>query len=61
MGTAAGAKDILDKEPFSRHSGIQKERVIVPWGRASGLGDGVAGSDAPALDGLTSLSSFQNR
>jgi len=50
FGTAAGAKDIRDKEPFSRPGGIQKERVIVPWAGASALGDwGFSGSDAPAF------------
>jgi hypothetical protein len=29
IGTAAGATDILDKEPFYRHGEIQKERVTV--------------------------------
>ena len=24
-------KTLRDKEPFSSHGGIQKERVIVPW------------------------------
>ncbi len=36
-GAAADATDILDKEPFSRHGGIQKERVIVP---GPGVGTG---------------------
>jgi hypothetical protein len=39
IGTAAGATDILDKEPFYRRSGIQKERVIVPWAGALELAE----------------------
>src|SRR5215470_356275 len=58
FGTAAGATDILDKEPFSRRGGIQKERVIVPWAGRRRLGDKVSGFDAPALDGLASLIFF---
>ena len=58
LWTAAGATDILDKEPFSRRGGIQKERVIVPWAGRRRLGDRVSGFDAPALDGLASLIFF---
>jgi hypothetical protein len=60
-GTAAGATDIRSKEPFYRRRGIQKERVIVPWAGRRHWVMGVSGSDAPVLDGLTSLSSFQSR
>src|SRR5262245_11643440 len=40
-------KTLWDKEPFSRHRGIKKERVIVSCDRALELRHG-AGSNAPA-------------
>src|SRR5262245_33256570 len=46
------------KEPFSRHGGIQKERVIVPWTGRRCWVTGVSSSDAAVLDGLTSLIFF---
>ena len=51
-------KTLRDKEPFSRHGGIQKERVIVPWAGRRHWVMGVSGSDAPVLDGLTSFIFF---
>jgi hypothetical protein len=60
LGPLPVLKTLRDKEPFYRHGGIQKERDDCPLGRASGLGDGVSGSDAPVL-ALPALSSFQSR
>ena len=37
MGPLPVLKTLRDKEPFSRHGGIQKERVIVPWAEASAM------------------------
>jgi hypothetical protein len=51
-GTAAGATDIRDKEPFSRHCGIQKRTGDCPWAGRRHWVTGVSGSDAPVLDGL---------
>ena len=40
LGPLLVLQTLRGKEPFYRRRGIQKERVIVPWGRASALGDG---------------------
>jgi hypothetical protein len=61
LGPLPVLKTLRDKEPFSRHGGIQKERVIVPGPERRSWVMGVSCSDAPVLDGLTSLSSFQGR
>jgi hypothetical protein len=39
VGTAAGAKDIAGQRAVLLASGIQKERVIVPWAGALELGE----------------------
>jgi hypothetical protein len=31
LGPLPILKTLRDKEPFSRHGGIQKERMVVPW------------------------------
>ena len=54
MGPLPVLETLRDKEPFSRHGGIQKERVIVPWAGRRHWVMGVSGSDAPVLDGLPS-------
>ena len=33
LGPLPVLQTLRDKEPFSRHGGIEKERVIVPWDR----------------------------
>ena len=61
VGTAAGAKDIADKEPFYRRGGIQKERVIV---LCAGRRYCVIKFPVPTLRYLMAcpgLSSFQSR
>ena len=52
LGRCRWLKTLRDKEPFSRHGGIQKERVIVPWAGRRHWVIGFSGSDAPVLDGL---------
>ena len=65
MGLGLGPLPVLqtlrDKEPFSWHGGIQKERVIVPWAGRRHWVIEVSSSDAPVLDGLASLIFFQSR
>jgi hypothetical protein len=51
LGRCRWLKTLRDKEPFSRHGGIQKERVIVPWAGRRHWVIGFSGSDAP-VDGL---------
>jgi hypothetical protein len=55
FGTAVGATDIAEQRVVLLAGKLEKERVIVPWDGASGLRDGVFGSDAPAIVGLTSF------
>ena len=59
LGPLPVLQTLRDKEPFYRHGGIQKERVIVPWAGRRRWVMGVSGSDAPVLDGLPLLSLFQ--
>jgi hypothetical protein len=57
LGPLPVLQTLRDKEPFYWLAGFWKERVIV-LGRASALGDGASGSDAPVLDGLAAFMFF---
>jgi hypothetical protein len=52
LGPLPVLKTLRDKEPFSRHGGIQKERVIVPW---AGRRHWVMGFPVPTLRYLLAL------
>jgi hypothetical protein len=48
VGPLPVLQTLRDKEPFSRHGGLQKERVIVPRAGRRHRVIEVSGSDAPA-------------